>query len=57
MATRLTRQAALRMLGLSPSEADENVIRRAYKTLALQHHPDVRSRPRLARVGSVCRPA
>jgi hypothetical protein len=39
----LPREAALRTLGLD-SDADEESIRKAYKRLALQHHPDV-SRP------------
>jgi len=40
MAAPFTRERALRELELSPAETDESVIRRAYKRLALQHHPD-----------------
>jgi curved DNA-binding protein CbpA len=34
------RADALRTLGLTEEDSSEDVVRRAYKKLALQHHPD-----------------
>jgi curved DNA-binding protein CbpA len=34
------RADALRVLGLTEDDSGEDTVRRAYKKLALQHHPD-----------------